>query len=70
MTIIAKEGIDPLSLGRIQKSVGMARGHLTYFFPTKEAILLAVVDRMLTEHRTRMEADGECPKPGTAQPRQ
>jgi AcrR family transcriptional regulator len=64
MTIIAKEGIDRLSLGRIQKAVGMARGHLTYFFPTKEAILLAVVDRMMAEHRKRMESDRDCPKPG------
>src|SRR5438105_11316167 len=66
MTIIAKEGIDRLSLGRIQKAVGMARGHLTYFFPTKEAILLAVVDRMMAEHRTRMESDRDCPKPPRA----
>jgi len=66
MTIIAKEGIDRLSLGRIQKAVGMARGHLTYFFPTKEAILLAVVDRMMAEHRKRMEEDRDCPKPGRA----
>ncbi|HEY2786311.1 MAG TPA: TetR/AcrR family transcriptional regulator [Fimbriiglobus sp.] len=70
MTIIAKEGIDRLSLGRIQKAVGMARGHLTYFFPTKEAILLAVVDRMMAEHRKRIEADRQCPKPGQASPRQ
>jgi AcrR family transcriptional regulator len=66
MMIIAKEGIDRLSLGRIQKAVGMARGHLTYFFPTKEAILLAVVDRMMDEHRKRMEEDRDCPKPGRA----
>ncbi len=70
MTIIAKEGIDRLSLGRIQKAVGMARGHLTYFFPTKEAILLAVVDRMMAEHRKRMEADQDCPRPGSANPRE
>src|SRR5262245_53120413 len=70
MTIIAKEGIDRLSLGRIQKAVGMARGHLTYFFPTKEAILLAVVDRMMAEHRKRMESDQDCPKPGSAGPRE
>lgn len=68
MTIIAKEGIDRLSLGRIQKAVGMARGHLTYFFPTKEAILLAVVDRMLAEHRKRIESDRDCPRPGVAKP--
>jgi AcrR family transcriptional regulator len=66
MTIIAREGIDRLSLGRIQKAVGMARGHLTYFFPTKEAILLAVVDRMLSEHKKRMAAERDCPQPGRA----
>ncbi len=45
--IIAEEGIDRLSLARIENRVGIRRGHLTYYFPTKESILLAVFDRML-----------------------
>ena len=34
----------------------MSRGQLTYYFPTKESILLAVYDRML--RRMIREADG------------
>lgn len=46
--IIAQEGIHKLSLGRIeQKLGGMSRGQLTYYFPNKESILLAVFERML-----------------------
>src|SRR5262249_56311529 len=41
--IIAQEGIHRLSLNRIEKKVGkMSRGQLTYYFPNKESILLAV----------------------------
>jgi len=45
--IIAGQGIHRLSLGQIEKRAGMSRGQLTYYFPTKESILLAVFDRML-----------------------
>ena len=45
--IIATEGLHKLTLGRIERRVAMSRGQLTYYFPTKEAILLAVFDRML-----------------------
>jgi AcrR family transcriptional regulator len=62
--IIATEGIHRLSLGNIEERVKMARGHLTYYFPSKEDILLAVFDRMLDRMITEgMKADG--PKPGT-----
>jgi AcrR family transcriptional regulator len=46
--IIASEGLHKLSLARIEERVGMSRGQLTYYFPAKEDILLAVFDRMLT----------------------
>src|SRR3954452_5298817 len=62
--IIATQGIHRLSLGNIEERGKMARGHLTYYFPTKEAILLAVFDRMLERMIAEaMKADG--PKPGT-----
>jgi AcrR family transcriptional regulator len=64
--IIATQGIHRLSLGNIEDRVQMARGHLTYYFPTKEDILLAVFDRMLERLIAEaMSADG--PKPGTGQ---
>jgi AcrR family transcriptional regulator len=57
--IIAREGIHRFSLGRLEKQVDMARGHLTYYFPTKEAILLAVFDRMLAEMKAQLPAEAE-----------
>src|SRR5262249_4789604 len=45
--IIAEAGIDELSLAKIEQRAGMSRGQLTYYFPTRESILLAVYDRML-----------------------
>ena len=57
--IIAREGIHRFSLGRLEKQVEMARGHLTYYFPTKEAILLAVFDKMLADMKEQMPAEAE-----------
>jgi AcrR family transcriptional regulator len=47
ITVIAEQGIQNLSLSAIEKKAGMARGHLTYYFPAKEKILLAVFDHLL-----------------------
>jgi AcrR family transcriptional regulator len=47
--IISDQGLQNLSLSEIEKRAGMSRGQLTYYFPTKEAILLAVFDRMLAQ---------------------
>jgi AcrR family transcriptional regulator len=45
--VIAEQGIQNLSLSEIEAKVGMSRWQLTYYFKTKEDILLAVFDRML-----------------------
>jgi AcrR family transcriptional regulator len=45
--IIAERGIQHLSLSEIETRVGMSRGQLTYYFKTKEAILLSVFDRLV-----------------------
>lgn len=55
--IIAGEGLHRLSLSRIEQRAGMSRGQLTYYFRTKEAILLAVFDRMLSEMIAAAGAD-------------
>ena len=47
VAVIAEQGIQNLSLSEIEKKSGMARGHLTYYFPAKEDILLAVFDHLL-----------------------
>ncbi len=55
--IIATEGIHKFSLGRIESRLNMSRGQLTYYFRTKETILLAVFDRMLFRMIEEMIAD-------------
>jgi AcrR family transcriptional regulator len=62
--IIATQGIHKLSLGNIEKRVKMTRGHLTYYFRTKDAILLAVLDRMV-ERMIAEKLSGGGPKPMT-----
>jgi AcrR family transcriptional regulator len=47
VAIIAEKGLQKLSLSAIERRAGMSRGQLTYYFPAKENILLAVFDRLL-----------------------
>ena len=54
--VIADAGLPALSLSAIEKRAGMSRGQLTYYFGTKEDILLAVFDHML--HLMREKAEG------------
>jgi AcrR family transcriptional regulator len=66
-TIIAGHGIQELSLKKIEDLAGMSRGQLTYYFPEKEQILLAVYDRMLRRMiREAMAGDGPKPMTGRA----
>src|ERR1700741_5373353 len=46
--VISEQGIQNLSLSEIEAKVGMSRGQLTYYYKTKEDILLAVFDRLLS----------------------
>jgi AcrR family transcriptional regulator len=47
VAVITEKGLQNLSLSEIEKKAGMSRGQLTYYFPAKEDILLAVFDRLL-----------------------
>lgn len=47
VAVIAEQGLHNLSLSEIESRAGMSRGQLTYYFHTKEEILLAVFDRLL-----------------------
>ena len=57
--VIATQGLHNLSLSKIETLALMKRGQLTYYFPTKEDILLAVFDRMLLRMIAEAMADGE-----------
>jgi AcrR family transcriptional regulator len=60
IAVIAEQGIQNLSLSEIEKKAGMARGHLTYYFPAKEDILLAVFDHTLGLMYERVGTPGGC----------
>jgi AcrR family transcriptional regulator len=70
VAIIARQGLQSLSLSEIEARAGMSRGQLTYYFKTKEAILLAVfdhlLDRMLAECVARFRAAVPDERPGFA----
>ena len=63
--IIAEEGIQNLSLSAIEDRTAMSRGQLTYYFPAKEDILLAVFDHTIEVMMRRRDEDdpsrGGCP---------
>lgn len=55
--VIAEAGLPALSLSAIEKRADMSRGQLTYYFSTKEDILLAVFDQLLQQMREQAEGD-------------
>src|ERR1700693_4646898 len=64
VSVITKQGLQGLSLSEIENRAGMSRGQLTYYFPAKEDILLAVFDRLVLLMHQRI---GE-PAPANGQP--
>ncbi len=59
IAVIAEQGLHGLSLSKIEEKAGMSRGQLTYYFKTREDILLGVFDRVLQMMCQRMsEGDG------------
>jgi AcrR family transcriptional regulator len=63
VAVIAEQGIQKLSLSSIEERTGMSRGQLTYYFRTKEDILLAVFDHMIETMRRAKESGkgpGDC----------
>jgi AcrR family transcriptional regulator len=59
VAVIAEQGLHNLSLSEIETRAGMSRGQLTYYFHTKEEILLAVFDRLLQLMYQRLGRPGE-----------
>ena len=47
VAVITEQGLQNLSLSEIEAKAGMSRGQLTYYFRTKEEILLAVFDYLV-----------------------
>jgi AcrR family transcriptional regulator len=66
MAVIAERGLPELSLSEIEKKAGMSRGQLTYYYPAKEDILIAVFDRLLElmYQRIGTPKSQDCSQPG------
>src|SRR5262249_28051194 len=61
IAIIAEHGLPRLSLSAIEERAGMSRGQLTWYFPAKEGILLAVFDRLIEMMHERSKAGEGSP---------
>src|SRR5262245_11664092 len=56
VAVIAEQGIQHLSLSAIETEAKMSRGQLTYYFRTKEDILLAVFDHLIQRMRAAQQS--------------
>jgi len=45
--LLEKQGIKKLAQPQIAKEAGVPQGHITYYFPTRADLLLAVADRSM-----------------------
>jgi AcrR family transcriptional regulator len=54
--VIDRDGVSAFTLDAVAKESGVSKGGLLHHFPTKDALLLALVTRMADEWRTDYEA--------------
>ncbi len=52
LAILVEEGYAGLSLRKISASAGIRLGHVQYYFPTKQDLLRAMLEKWLAEFRT------------------
>lgn len=55
LAVIGEEGLGGFTQPRVAKRAGLRQSHLTYYFPTRDDLLLAVADEAV---RRRIEALG------------
>jgi AcrR family transcriptional regulator len=70
LELFADQGYDKTSLREIAEHIGVTKAALYYHFPSKEDILLALVEPILTMQNTVVEAlrSGELRDPASWQP--
>jgi AcrR family transcriptional regulator len=64
MEILAREGLDELTLERVGKRAGMARSHVVYYFKNRDSLIRAAVDCAALSAQTiigrRVEQGGDA----------
>ncbi len=53
--LIREHGLAGLTQPRVAKAAGISQSHLTYYFPTRRDLLLAVLDRTATDQLAGVE---------------
>src|SRR5215471_21262861 len=56
LDMFRQRGMEAATMREIAKAAGVALGAAYYYFPSKEAIVLAYYDSVQAEHRERVEA--------------
>jgi AcrR family transcriptional regulator len=54
--LVVREGVQHLTIGRVAAEAGLSRGGIFYHFPSKEALVQGMVERMLTMFQYSLEA--------------
>ncbi len=54
--VIAREGVSSLTLESVAREAGVSKGGLLYHFPSKSALITAIVERLAT----RCESEQKC----------
>lgn len=61
--LIREEGVEKLTLEAVATKAGISKGGLLYHFPSKDALILGMIeqlsDRFITDFRSRAEEDTE-----------
>lgn len=62
--LIARDGVQHLTIGRVAEEAAVSRGGLFYHFPSKEALVQAMVQRMVAGWQRALEAQmADDPEP-------
>lgn len=63
IAILVEEGYAGLSLRKISGSAGIHLGHVQYYFPTKQNLLRAMLERWLEQFRATIDTHRDESKP-------
>lgn len=56
VALLFEQGIAALTQPRIAREAGVSQSHLTYYFPTRDDLLLAVAEHSVSTEMTRLAA--------------
>jgi len=61
--LIGDEGLNGFTTPKVARRAGLRQSHLTYYFPTREDLLVAVAERVVTDRIATLGAVAEARTP-------